>query len=48
MQDKAERGQILITESNYQQIKDSFKCNKVGEVSLKNKANPEVVYEVLE
>jgi adenylate cyclase len=48
LQDKAERGQILITESNYEQIKDSFKCNKVGEVNLKNKMKPEVVYEVIE
>lgn len=48
LQDKAERGQILITEANYQLIKDSFNCKKVGEVSLKNKAKPEVVYEVLE
>ena len=48
LQDKAERGQILITETNYQFIKDSFKCNKVGEVNLKNKSKPEIVYEVLE
>lgn len=48
LQDAAEEGQILITESNYEQIKESFKCNKVGEVNLKNKSKPVVVYEVIE
>ncbi len=48
LQDAADKGQILITETNYQLIKDSFKCNKVGEVSLKNKSKPVVVYEVIE
>jgi len=48
LQDKAERGQILITETNYQHIKDSFKCNRVGEVNLKNKTKPVIIYEVLE
>ena len=45
---KADHGQILITEANYKLIKESFKCNKVGEVILKNKAKPVVVYEVME
>ena len=45
---KAEKGQILITESNYQAIKESFNCNKVGEVTMKNKKNPIVIYEVLD
>jgi len=48
LQDKAERGQILITETNYELIKDSFKCNRVGEVKLKNKTKPVIIYEVLE
>jgi adenylate cyclase len=48
LQTEADRGQILITETNYQLIKDSFKCNKVGEVNLKNKTKAEVIYEVLE
>lgn len=46
IQTAAEEGQILITESNYKIIKESFNCNKVGEVTLKNKSNPIVVYEV--
>ena len=48
LQDKAEPGQILIAEDNYQLIKESFQCNKVGQVVLKNKSKPVVVYEVLE
>ena len=47
LQSEANEGQILITETNYQLIKDSFKCN-VGEVKLKHKTKPEMVYEVLE
>jgi len=48
LQGVAEAGQILITEDNYDKVKESFKCNKVGEVKLKNKANPVMVYEVME
>lgn len=48
LQAVAEEGQILITESNYQKIKESFRCNKVGEFKLKNKVNPVVIYEVLD
>ena len=47
LQGVAKEGQILIAESNYEKIKESFHCKKVGEVTLKNKANPVVVYEVL-
>ena len=47
IQTVAEEGQILITESNYKSIKESFNCNRVGEVNLKNKSNPIVIYEVL-
>lgn len=48
LQDAAAEGQILITESNYKIISESFKCQRVGEVNLKNKSNPVLVYEVLE
>jgi adenylate cyclase len=43
----AQDGQIIISEAGYQQVKESFKCKKVGEVSLKNKTAREVVYEVV-
>jgi adenylate cyclase len=48
LQSVAERGQILITASNYRKIKESFQCSKVGEFKLKNKAKPIIVYEVME
>jgi class 3 adenylate cyclase/FixJ family two-component response regulator len=44
----AKPGQILISEAAYHQVKESFKCQLVGEVTLKNKAKPLVIYEVLE
>ncbi|HEY5691051.1 MAG TPA: adenylate/guanylate cyclase domain-containing protein [Cyclobacteriaceae bacterium] len=46
LQSVAEPGQIVINESCYEMIKESFSCKKVGEVSLKNKAKPETIYEV--
>ncbi|MEI8049180.1 MAG: adenylate/guanylate cyclase domain-containing protein [Bacteroidota bacterium] len=48
LQSAAVPGQILINESAYQKVKESFNCSKVGEVSLKNKAANVVVYEVLD
>jgi len=47
LQSAANRGQILISEANYKKVKDSFKCEKVGEIELKNKELPLIVYEVL-
>ncbi len=48
LQGIAQAGQILITESAYQKVKESFNCNQVGEVVLKNKAKPMFAYEVVE
>jgi adenylate cyclase len=48
LQSVAREGQIVINGSAYEKIKAQFDCRKVGEVSLKNKANPEVIYEVIE
>lgn len=47
LQAAADRGQILITEANYKKIKESFNCDKVGEITLKNKSQPLVVYQVV-
>lgn len=47
LQAAADRGQILITDSGYQKVKESFECNAVGEISLKNKKLPVKVYEVI-
>jgi class 3 adenylate cyclase len=41
-------GQIVISANSYGKVKESFKCERVGEVKLKNKANPLVIYEVVE
>jgi class 3 adenylate cyclase len=48
LQGVAKAGQILINESAYEKVKESFNCSKVGEVVLKNKAKPEMAYEVLD
>jgi len=48
LQNTATPGQILINKSAYEKIKSSFKCEWVGEVSLKNKTSPVVIYNVLE
>ena len=47
LQEGAALGQILITESSYEKIKESFSCKKVKTVELKNKISPVVIYEVL-
>jgi adenylate cyclase len=41
-------GQIIISETSYEKIKQSFNCVNVGQVLLKNKANPVTIYNVEE
>ncbi len=48
LQSIAEAGKILITESSYKKVKESFHCIAAGEVKLKHKAAPLTIYEVLE
>ena len=48
LQAAAKEGQIIISESSYEKIKESFSCQKVGEVKLKNKSQPIVIYEVMD
>jgi adenylate cyclase len=48
LQTIAKEGQILINESSYEKVKESFNCTKVGEVNLKNKSHPTMIYEVLD
>lgn len=48
LQSTAAPGQVVIIENCYEKIKESFSCNKVGEMKLKNKSNPVTVYEVLD
>src|SRR5450432_4870783 len=47
LQSKAQPGQILISASSYDKIKEFFNCASVGQLSLKNKKQPVDVYEVL-
>ena len=48
LQDTAGENQIIICESCYEGVKESFHCKKVGSINMKNKATPVTVYEVLE
>lgn len=48
LQSAAGPGQIVINETSYEKVKESFNCKKVGEVSLKNKANRMTIYEVMD
>jgi adenylate cyclase len=48
LQAAAKESQIIINESAYQKVKESFNCRKVGEVNLKNKSQPMNVYEVMD
>jgi len=48
LQSIAEPDQILISESAYEKVKESFNCRKVGEFSLKNKTKPVNVFEVID
>ena len=46
LQSASKESQIIINETAYLKVKESFNCLKVGEVSLKNKAAPMNIYEV--
>ena len=48
LQSAAKDNQVIISEAAYQKVKESFNCRKVGEVSLKNKANVMMIYEVMD
>ncbi|MEI7585020.1 adenylate/guanylate cyclase domain-containing protein [Runella sp.] len=47
-QSVAKPNQIVIGHEAYLKVKESFNCQPIGEVNLKNKALPLMVYEVLE
>ena len=48
LQSVAKQGQIVISEDSYKKVKDSFHCEKIGEVSLKHKSKPVMIYEVVD
>jgi adenylate cyclase len=47
LQSVAQAGQVLINETCYQLVKESFQCESVGSFKLKNKADPAELYQVL-
>ncbi len=48
LQGAAQPNQILISKDCYEKVKEAFQCNKIGDITMKNKAQPITVYEVLE
>jgi adenylate cyclase len=46
LQSIAASGQILINEVCYEKVKQSFNCERIGAISLKNKMEEVIVYEV--
>ncbi|HEX8429129.1 adenylate/guanylate cyclase domain-containing protein [Hymenobacter sp.] len=47
LQGAAQPNQIIITDAIYLKVKESFQCQPVGELKLKNKAKPVMTYEVM-
>ncbi|MBL7743062.1 MAG: response regulator [Chitinophagaceae bacterium] len=47
LQSAAGSSQIVITEEAYEKVKQSFSCQKIGSVALKNKEAQVMLYEVL-
>lgn len=48
LQSVASPGQVVISENSYEKVKEFFKCKEIGKVSLKNKSEGLVIYEVME
>jgi adenylate cyclase len=47
LQSAAGISQVVINEACYEKVKQSFNCQKIGSVSLKNKSGEMILYEVL-
>lgn len=48
LQSVAKAGEIIINEASYQKVKESFNCRRIGEVVVKNKTAPIIVYDVMD
>ena len=48
LQSAASPGQVIISDNSYQKVKDYFKCEKIGEINVKNKLDSILIYEVVE
>ena len=47
LQSAGQPNQIVITEAIYERVKESFECQPIGELRLKNKELPVMTYEVV-
>ena len=47
LQSVAKPSQVVVNEVTYHKIKESFTCNEVGEVNLKNKSLSVKIFEVV-
>ena len=47
LQSASEPGQVLILDDAYHMISEQFECKRVGEINMKNKKDPALVYEVV-
>ena len=48
LQSAAKAGQIIINKAVFEKVKDSFNCQVVGDITVKNKSQPITIYEVIE
>jgi adenylate cyclase len=48
LQSAAQPGQIVISKALFEQVKNSFNCQVIGDISVKNKAEPITIYEVID
>ena len=48
LQDAAQENQIIISEDCYLQIKESFVCENLGSIMVKNKTTPLNIFAVIE
>jgi adenylate cyclase len=48
LQSAAKPGQIVISKDIFEKVKHSFNCQAIGDISVKNKANPITIYEVID
>jgi adenylate cyclase len=48
LQSAAKAGQIIISKEIFEKVKDSFNCQVVGDITVKNKLQPITIYEVID
>jgi len=48
LQSAALPGQIVISKTIYEKVKNSFHCQLIGDIALKNKKHPITIFEVIE